>query len=323
MDKKSYHSLQNGILIYASLQMICFHILRSDAGFSLVDDKDRADIVRPYLLDNKFPRKDSDAPMLYRTAFESCYPNLGLLMNRPSVSTFHSVLNTNLYKFTTITDSNHVEFSNTFVPEGYKRSFYALMSVKEEIEYNEQGYDVKANKDYIPMGFAYDTSYLTEDVVDSMLNDSDKPDVPYILLSHLVVPKEKEHTFVKYLKRGNVVAESCNMDSVVTERRKVASVGFIGNTKGFISEITLARDNFVFYSVPADKGFTASVDGKQTVLYKVNLGLSAVLVPKGKHEAQFKFVPAGMKGGMMASAAMMVVLLLVGWNERIKLEKEN
>lgn len=78
----------------------------------------------------------------------------------------------------------------------------------------------------------------------------------------------------------------------------------------------------MFYSVPADKGFTAYVDGKQSVLHKVNLGLSAVLVPKGKHEVQFLFVPAGMKGGMMASAAMMVVLLLVGWDERLKLKKE-
>lgn len=321
ISKKSYKSLRYGILICASLQMICFHILRSDVGFSLVDDKDRADIVRPYLLDNKLLRKDCDASMLYRTAFESRYPNLGLLMNRPSVSTFHSVLNTNLYKITTITDSNHVEFSNTFVPKDYKRSFYALMSVKEKIEYNDQGYKVVENKDYIPVGFTYDT-YLTEDVLDSMLNDSDKPDVPYAMLSHLVVPKEKEHIFVKYLKRGNLVVEPCNMDSVVTERRKNASDRFIGNTQGFISDITLTRDNFVFYSVPADKGFTAYVDGKQSVLHKVNLGLSAVLVPKGKHEVQFLFVPAGMKGGMMASAAMMVVLLLVGWDERLKLKKE-
>lgn len=47
-----------------------------------------------------------------------------------------------------------------------------------------------------------------------------------------------------------------------------------------------------------------------------------MFVPKGKHEVQFKFMPAGMKEGMMASVAMLVILLLVGWNEKIKLRKE-
>lgn len=48
--------------------MICFHILRSDVGFSLVDDKDRAALVRPYLLDNKLSRISDDVPYDIRGA---------------------------------------------------------------------------------------------------------------------------------------------------------------------------------------------------------------------------------------------------------------
>ena len=321
ISRKSNKSLLYGILVCACLQMICFHILRSDVGFSLVDDKDRAGLVRPYLLDNKLSRISDDVPMLYRTAFEGRYPNLGLLLNRPSVSTFHSVLNKNLYKFTTVADSNRVEFYNTFTPKDYRRSFYALMSVKEKIKYNQRGYEVEANKDYIPMGFTYDT-YITENVVDSLLNAQGKFDVPYVMLSHLVVPKEEETIFAKYLEKSNAKVLTNNVDSVVKERRMAASVSFRGDTRGFVSEIFLPEDNFVFYSVPADNGFTAYVDGKQTLLHQVNLGLSSVFVPKGKHEVQFKFMPAGMKEGMMASVAMLVILLLVGWNEKIKLSKE-
>lgn len=321
ISRKSNKSLLYGIWVCVCLQMICFHILRSDVGFSLVDDKDRAGLVRPYLLDNKLSRISDDVPMLYRTAFEGRYPNLGLLLNRPSVSTFHSVLNKNLYKFTTVADSNRVEFYNTFTPKDYRRSFYALMSVKEIIKYNQRGYEVEANKDYIPMGFTYDT-YLTENVVDSLLNAQGKFDVPYVMLSHLVVPKEEETIFAKYLEKSNAKVLTNNVDSVVKERRMAASVSFRGDTKGFVSEIFLPEDNFVFYSVPADNGFTAYVDGKQTLLHQVNLGLSSVFVPKGKHEVQFKFMPAGMKEGMMASVAMLVILLLVGWNEKIKLRKK-
>lgn len=127
----------------------------------------------------------------------------------------------------------------------------------------------------------------------------------------------------KFAVFNNIRREKlASRDSVVKERRMAASVSFRGDTKGFVSEIFLPEDNFVFYSVPADNGFTAYVDGKQTLLHQVNLGLSSVFVPKGKHEVQFKFMPAGMKEGMMASVAMLVILLLVGWNEKIKLRKE-
>lgn len=319
-SEKPYKPLLVGIFVCVCLQMMFFHILRSDVGFSLFGDKDKANMVRPYLLENKLCRKVNNTLFSYRTAFEARYPNLGLLTNRPSVSTFHSVLNSNLYKFASITDSNHVEFYNAFVAKDYKRSFYALMSVKENIKYQKQGYEITESKDYIPMGFTYET-YLTETVIDSLLQSPNKPDVPYAMLSNLVVPTDKEGIFSKCLTKGKGELDHSNIDSVVIERRKFSSIRFTGDTRGFFSEIILPKDNYVFYSVPADKGFSAYVDGIQTSLYEVNLGLSAVFVPKGKHYVQFKYVPIGLKGGMILSASMLATLLLLGWHEKRNLIK--
>lgn len=312
--KRHQRTLLYGIITCAVVEMLAFHFLRSDLGFSYAQDQDRANIVRPYLLDNKLPRKDAESIMRYRTAFEGRYPNLGLLTNRPSVSTFHSVLNTNLYKFVTITDSAKVEFSNTFVASNYQRPFYALMSVKECIRYNAKGFTRENNKDYIPMGFTYDT-YIPESKVDSLLALSPKPDVPLVMLSNLVVPDSEVASFAKILKAGKIDLDA-NIDSVVSCRRQVASLSFDGDTKGFVSRIKMPRENWVFYSVPADKGFTAYVDGKQTPIRQVNLGLSAVLVPQGLHEVRFAFVPRGMKEGMAVSSVMLLVLLLIGYRDR-------
>jgi len=69
--------------------------------------------------------------------------------------------------------------------------------------------------------------------------------------------------------------------------------------------------------VPADKGFAAYVDGKETSIYRVNLGLSAVLVPQGEHEVSFVFVPKGLKTGMGISSVMLLVLLMLGWRENV------
>ena len=51
---------------------------------------------------------------------------------------------------------------------------------------------------------------------------------------------------------------------------------------GFHAEITLKKDNLVFFSVPYDDGFTAYVNGKETEVIRVDEGLMAVLAPAGR-----------------------------------------
>ncbi len=316
LSRCSQKVLLYGILVCAGMEMMLFNFLRSDIGFYYSQDKDRKDIVRPYLTDSKLTRNDNAAIMRYRTAFEGRYPNMGLLTNTPSVSTFHSVLNANLYQFVTIADTAMVEFPNTFVAKNYKRPFYALMSVKEIEKYHGKGFIKETNKDYIPMGFTYD-AYLLESKVDSLLAMSPKPDVPLVLLSSMIVPDEEKTLFSKYLVCGKIDLQA-NVDSVVAKRKAIASLNFEGNTQGFVSKVNLSRKNFVFYSVPADKGFSAYVDGKETKIHKVNLGLSAVLVPKGLHEVRFTFVPRGLKEGAVISLITLLLMLLLGSIELLR-----
>ena len=52
---------------------------------------------------------------------------------------------------------------------------------------------------------------------------------------------------------------------------------------GFHAEITLKKDDLVFFSVPYDDGFTAYVNGKETEVIRVDEGLMAVWPRRGEH----------------------------------------
>lgn len=51
----------------------------------------------------------------------------------------------------------------------------------------------------------------------------------------------------------------------------------------------MERDNLLFFSVPYDECFTAYVDGVETKIVKADFGFSAVLVPEGDHEVEFRY----------------------------------
>ena len=99
-----------------------------------------------------------------------------------------------------------------------------------------------------------------------------------------------------------------------------------GNTieidnRGFTAEVTLERENLVFYSVPYDEGWSVTVDGKQTEIVKANVGFMAVRVPEGTHTIRFNYKTPGMTAGWIISlcgfAVLAVYLLLFrAWRKK-------
>lgn len=268
--------------------------------------------------------------MHYRNIFYGKISNAGLINNRASDISFHSVLNYESIRFTQTSDTV-VHTENRMAHNCNFRSFYSLISVRDFVVSNSRekslsfegvksslyesngDYSIYRNEDYIPMGFTYD-SYVLDSEVDSVNKLKPKQDVPLLLLNHLSVSDKDEKLFAKYLKRG-VVTTSVDIDSVIGERKKHHSLIFEGTTTGFCSEIELVRDNFVFYSIPHEAGFTAYVDSHKVSINEVNLGLSAVLVPKGKHRVEFLFIPKGLIPGAYISLGVLVFVIIIGYKE--------
>ena len=288
--------------------------------------------IRQYVIDNKLQRSKED--FTYRTDFVTrdlnIYQNLGMLKNRPSVETYNSANYHSSRHFLSIADT--VNITGYFYPNKYVEPFDALLSVKEIVVYDDSeskmqrnvsnyplveqgdGYTIYENPYYIPMGFTYN-SYIEEPIFESLISSSTDINVPIQLLANLVVKTEDLDEIGSYLSKGEIY-RSNNIDSLVNQRRSIVSTDFKGTTRGFTAKVNLPRDNVVFYSVPASKGFTANVDGSKTKIYEVNRGLSAVIVKAGSHVIEFQYTPPGLVLGLIVSICAFLILMLLSIRAR-------
>ena len=71
--------------------------------------------------------------------------------------------------------------------------------------------------------------------------------------------------------------------------------------------MSLEKETVYYVAVPYDKGFTATVNGAETDIIKVNNGLIGVVLPRGDCNVQLTYFPQGLKVGMAVSAASLVM----------------
>lgn len=253
----------------------------------------------------------------YRVDFSnSNYYNKGLLNNIPSINTYSSIQNNSYRELFFAANSRipvDLRSSLAFEPEeDYRDSFNALMSVRKIEVVDGTLYD---NKNYIPMGFTYDT-YLSYDTITAFLTSPRTVDIPRLLLENLYVQTADIPLFTEFMPAGNLSFNS-DLDSLVCCRKQIVCSDFVGTTKGFTANIDMKKKNAVFFTVPFDLGFSAFIDGDKTDIYNVNLGLSAVIVPSGKHKIEFRYFPVGLKLGLWISSMALIVIVLIflrGWN---------
>ena len=94
------------------------------------------------------------------------------------------------------------------------------------------------------------------------------------------------------------------------DRRASACSTFQMTNSGFHAEITLKKDNLVFFSVPYDDGFTAYVNGKEADIVWVDEGLMAVLAPAGENTIDFVYQADGYSLASKVSLAALAVFVL-------------
>lgn len=66
-------------------------------------------------------------------------------------------------------------------------------------------------------------------------------------------------------------------------------------------EITLQARKLLFFSIPYDRGWRATVNGKPARLLKVNVGFMGLLLEPGRHEIQLNYFPPLVKAGFVVS----------------------
>lgn len=244
--------------------------------------------------------------------------NFALLTHRPSIEMYHSVQNPKIHKWNDIV--GRLDPSRVFYPTHFVKSFEALMSVKDLVVVTDEFTDtvpgIPVSVDgifrsfesdhYIPMGFAYD-QYVLADSIERLTGHDNTLDIPKVLLSSLSIDRNDEEELRPFLRRG-MINPSANLDSLVAARRSAVCDSFSGHSRGFDAHISLDSAMVVFFSVVADNGFKAYIDGRPTKIYETNLGFSSVVVPAGSHHISFRFFPEGLLSGLVLSVIGFLIL---------------
>lgn len=322
------------VSLFSVIHLACSLFSRSDAYYEMfVGDTVKVGLFDKYVKNNgmSYCRESNTYRTDFVTRIQPYYMNLALLQNTPSVQTYNSVRNNNIVDFFLVSDSTGIMKQNSFQSNINQTSFDALMSVKYVVKYKDSlsqmdvpenirllsqndHYKLYESENFIPFGFTYD-KYILQEEVDSLLFLRNKPDIPLYMLNTLVVMKEDESAFSSVLSRGSIDNSVC-LAEVVDKRRKNACTDHVFTTRGFTCKSNVDSLRPVFFSVPADKGFTAYIDERPTKIYKVNCGLSAIIVPAGKHMVRFDFIPNGMVLGAFVSILSLICIVVCYIRER-------
>ena len=173
----------------------------------------------------------------------------------------------------------------------------------------KDGFMLYENENYVPMGFTYDY-YITEESYETTVKNTRAN----LLMRALVLSEEDAETYGKYLEKlPEAKLDDLWYDTYVSDcadRRASACSSFRMTNSGFHAEITLKKDNLVFFSVPYDDGFTAYVNGKEADIVRVDEGLMAVLAPAGENTIDFVYQADGYSLASKVSLAALAVFVL-------------
>ncbi|MEG1874863.1 MAG: YfhO family protein [Angelakisella sp.] len=249
--------------------------------------------------------------------------NLGMYWNLPNIQTFHSIVPASLMEFYPAVG---VKRDVSSKPETKFPELRSLLSVRwlyideQQEEQNPMpgytladtrlGYNIYQNDNFIPMGFAYDYCMNPED-----WDNIDKESRARALLYAVYLDKEAIERNSDILEpvaggwRGELSYRDFGVDA--QDRANAACVSFATDNKGFTATTAYTEDELVFFSVPYDKGWRATVNGQPAPIERANLGFMAVRVPGGESTLRFEYTTPGLWLGV--TVTVVSLLLFAGY----------
>lgn len=245
----------------------------------------------------------------YRLDAYGAHSNLGLWFDKSCLQFFNSTVAPSIMEFYpevgVTRDVNSKPDAQNYALRGLLSVRYTLVAKDSADDWDGENlsgwtlcgqtsaYDVYQNDNWVPMGFTYDF-YVTKAQLDTV----PEKERAQILMRALLLDEEQIETYAGLLdplpeeeledRTADRYAEDC------TDRRAGGVVEFAANRSGFTAHTNYADQELVFFSVPYDDGFTATVNGVPAVIEKVDNGLMAVLVPAGDADIEFTYHTPGL-----------------------------
>lgn len=267
--------------------------------------------------------------------------NTGMYLGYSTINAFHSVVSPSIMEFY---EYIGVERSVASRPDTDVPAIRSLLSVKyllnptcgdsfvdDDGDTLMSGYEyvktsgdyyVYENQNYVPYGFSYDY-YMSYEFCDGYSEENrSRLMLKAILLTDKQIEKYSDYmTDIEVLQSGSyggplgAQTTSISLTDIAMEQDAAAlcetsAKSFEIDTNGFTATVTRDKKSLVFFSVPYDKGWTATVNGKAVEVEKVNAGFMAVAVDAGESQIRFDYRNTGLSLGITVTLSAAVLFII-------------
>ncbi len=314
-------------------------------GTGVVNAGYQKEYMENYALGNKDAFDELTDLHQVRSDFHEEMDNMGMFWQIPTIQAFQSIVpgsimdfyptvgversvgsrpNINVYGIRALLSVKYV-FDNQDDSKNFMISMRSMKMPGWKYLKTKNGYKVFENEYFIPYGFTYD-SYITAEEYD----ECEEKNRHLLLLKDMVLSKEQAKKYKKILKHDENLKEynythseyyrDCNARKALT----CSSVQFENNR--FTAEITTGNSGeLVFFSIPYEKGWSATVNGQSVDIEKVNVGFMAVEVPANKtSQIVFTYQTPGLLLGAGVTGVSVVIftVYMVIWKAPKKRKEE-
>lgn len=245
--------------------------------------------------------------------------NYGLARGQSSLTCFSSLRTSTVGRFVEMAGFGYAE-STTVRPPDASPALRALLSVREYhrtdgeavpegfvYDREENGFPVYVNENAVPMGFLQTAVTGTHD------QRMDSETVAPVLLAAAALDGEALERYAARMERLDVQAIPDWQESAARLRENACDC-FETFANGFRAHIDAGQAGLLVFTIPYDKGFSATVDGAAAEIVPCDVAFMAVWVEAGEHDVAFTFhtrsLRLGVATSLLSAAALAVYVAM-------------
>ena len=133
------------------------------------------------------------------------------------------------------------------------------------------------------------------------------------LIKELLAPDEQAELYSDIIQKADTNKMVLDTEHYLNEceiHQQHACENFSYSAKGFSADITLDEPKLVFFSVPYETGWSATVNGNPVTVEEVSNGFMAVRCEAGANQIVFSYELAGLRYGIILSLGGIVLLVI-------------
>ena len=233
--------------------------------------------------------------------------NYGLLRGASSLTAFTSLRSSIVGRFISMAGFGFDE-STTVCPPDDSAALRAFLSVTAYYQlddtpapegfvydHDEKGMAVYRNPNALPMGFLQTTCTGTYH------QRMDSSTVPTVMLAAVTLSDDDLAVYQSRMQTLDV-SNIPDWQTSVERLKQNACDGFDAFADGFIAHIDAKEAGMLVFTIPFDKGFSATIDGQKTGIVNCDVAFMGVWVEPGEHEIVFTYRTRGLAVGVALSA---------------------